>query len=201
MDDVNREQQYIGLLKTTFRAHYPDITEQSFQHLIDILAIENFSRDAIIVGQGQIARNIHLLCKGVIKAYFISDTGVTYNKNLFTEGNLVGSTVSLLRRTPSEFTLQTLEDCILITFDYVEFKKLIYKHDDLKNFYIAYLEKQWIIEKEQREVSIVTETASTRYLKLLEKSPDIDKRVPLRDIASHLGITPTQLSRIRKELK
>lgn len=89
----------------------------------------------------------------------------------------------------------------MITFDYTEYKKLIYKHDDLKNFYIAYLEKQWIIEKEQREISIVTETASTRYLKLLAKSPDIDKRVPLRDIASHLGITPTQLSRIRKELK
>ena len=201
MDDVNREKQYIDLLKNIFRAHYADISEQSFQYLIDIMVIENYARDAIIVGQGQIARNIHLLCKGVIKAYFISDTGVTYNKNLFTEGNLVGSTVSLLRKTPSEFTLQTLEDCILITFDYTAFKKLIYKHDDLKNFYIAYLEKQWIIEKEQREISIVTETASTRYLKLLAKSPDIDKRVPLRDIASHLGITPTQLSRIRKELK
>lgn len=201
MDDVNTEKQYIDLLKNTFRAHYPDITEQSFQHLIDILSIENYSRDAILVSQGQIARHIHLLCKGVIKAYFISDTGVTYNKNLFTEGSLVGSAVSLLRKTPSEFTLQALEDCTLITFDYTEYKKLIYKHDDLKNFYIAYLEKQWIIEKEQREISIVTETASTRYLKLLAKSPDIDKRVPLRDIASHLGITPTQLSRIRKELK
>lgn len=201
MDDVNTEKQYIDLLKNTFRAHYPDITEQSFQQLIDILSFENYSRDAILVSQGQIARNIHLLCKGVIKAYFISDTGVTYNKNLFTEGALVGSAVSLLRKTPSEFTLQALEDCTLITFDYAAYRNLLFKHDDLKNFYISYLEKQWIIEKEQREISIVTETASTRYLKLLAKSPDIDKRVPLRDIASHLGITPTQLSRIRKELK
>lgn len=201
MNEITGEAQYIDLLKNAFRTIYPDITEQSFEYLINILSFESYSKDAIIVGQGQIARNIHLLCKGVIKAYFISETGVSYNKNLFTEGDLVGSAVSLLRKTPSEFTLQALEDCVLITFDYAAYRQLIYKHDNLKNFYIAYLEKQWIIEKEQREISIVTETASTRYLKLLAKSPDIDKRVPLREIAAHLGITPTQLSRIRKELK
>jgi len=201
MNEITGEAQYIDLLKNAFRAIYPDITEQSFEYLIDILSFENYPKDAIIVDQGQIARNIHFLCKGVVKAYFISETGISYNKNLFTEGALVGSAVSLLRKTPSEFTLQALEDCVLITFDYAAYRQLIYQHDNLKNFYIAYLEKQWIIEKEQREISIVTETASTRYLKLLAQSPDIDRRVPLREIAAHLGITPTQLSRIRKELK
>ena len=201
MNELTGKAQYIDLLKNAFRAIYPDITEQSFEYLIDILSFETYPKDAVIVGQGQVARNIHLLCKGVVKAYFISETGISYNKNLFTEGDLVGSAVSLLRKTPSEFTLQALEDSVLITFDYAKYRDLIYKHDNLKNFYIAYLEKQWIIEKEQREISIVTETASTRYLKLLAKSPDIDKRVPLREIAAHLGITPTQLSRIRKELK
>jgi len=36
---------------------------------------------------------------------------------------------------------------------------------------------------------------------LLYSHPDIEKYVPLQDIASHLGITPTQLSRIRKKIK
>jgi hypothetical protein len=45
------------------------------------------------------------------------------------------------------------------------------------------------------------ENATERYLKLRSKHPNIDQRIQQLHLASHLGITPTQLSRIRKELK
>ncbi|CEN48933.1 Cyclic nucleotide-binding protein (fragment) [Capnocytophaga canimorsus] len=80
------------------------------------------------------------------------------------------------------------------------FKRLISQNEEIKNFYIAYLEKNWVIDKEQREIAIVMQDAIFRYKNLLEKYPNIDRRVPLKHIASHLGITPTQLSRIRKEI-
>ena len=127
--------------------------------------------------------------------------GNTYNKNIFVEKDFPASTVSLLLNTPSFFSIEALEDSVVIYIPYSKYKQLIYQYDDLKNFYIAYIEKKWIIEKEQREISIVMENASTRYLEFLTKHPDIEKRVSLLHIASHLGITPTQLSRIRKELK
>ena len=78
---------------------------------------------------------------------------------------------------------------------------MINKYADLKDFYIAYLEQNWVIEKECIEVALILEDATQRYLKYLEKYPNIEKRVAQHHIASHLGITPTQLSRIRKNLK
>ena len=45
------------------------------------------------------------------------------------------------------------------------------------------------------------DNATERYLELLSKHPKIDQRIQQLQLASHLGITPTQLSRIRKELK
>jgi len=101
----------------------------------------------------------------------------------------------------SNFTLETLEETILINLNYKKYRQLIELNIDLKNFYIAYLENNWIIEKEQREVSLVMENATERYLKLLEKHPNIDQRIQKLHLASHLGITPTQLSRIRKNIK
>lgn len=127
--------------------------------------------------------------------------GNTYNKNIFLERQFAGSTVSALLKIPSQFTLQAIEDSTVITINHEKYKELIDQRDDLKNFYIAYLEKNWVIDKEQREISIVMETASIRYLKMLAKHPGIDKRIPLQHIASHLGITATQLSRIRREIK
>ncbi len=150
---------------------------------------------------GQIAKNIHFVCKGALRAYVTDYDGNIYNKNIFLETDFAGSTVSYLLGAPSNFTLEALESTILISLDYKKYRHFIDNNTDLKNFYIAYLENHWVIEKEQREVSLVMENATERYLELLSKYPDIDRRIQQLHLASHLGVTPTQLSRIRKELK
>lgn len=44
------------------------------------------------------------------------------------------------------------------------------------------------------------DTAEERYIELLNDYPDIEKEIPLKHIASTLGISPETLSRIRKKL-
>ena len=51
----------------------------------------------------------------------------------------------------------------------------------------------------QRMLAMIQETAEQRYASLLQSSPDIFQFVPLKNIATYLGITDTSLSRIRKE--
>jgi predicted house-cleaning noncanonical NTP pyrophosphatase (MazG superfamily) len=45
-----------------------------------------------------------------------------------------------------------------------------------------------------------TETAELRYEKMLKNSPTLLQRIPLKHLASYLGIAPQSLSRIRKKL-
>ncbi|MFV0467563.1 MAG: Crp/Fnr family transcriptional regulator, partial [Dysgonomonas sp.] len=109
--------------------------------------------------------------------------------------------VSALINEPSNFALEAIEQSTIISFDYKKFRQLIDEHIDLKNFYIAYLEKNWVIDKEKRELEIVLKEAKERYLEFINSHPNIETRIPLHYIASHLGITPTQLSRIRKNIQ
>jgi CRP-like cAMP-binding protein len=127
--------------------------------------------------------------------------GICTIRKYFLEGDFVGSTVSAIKEKPSQFSLEVIEDSILISFDYRKYRALIDEHTDLKNFYIAYLEKNWVLDKEKRELEIVLNDADKRYLDFIEMHPQIENRIPLHYIASHLGITATQLSRIRKKLK
>ena len=53
-------------------------------------------------------------------------------------------------------------------------------------------------ELKERMLLLQTETAENRYLLLLKQHPDLIQNVPLKQIASYLGITDTSLSRIRK---
>lgn len=180
---------------------YAPISIESWRLIENIIDIKNIKKGDLLLQNGQIAKEIHFLAQGALRAFIIDTTGNTYNKNIFLEGDFAGSTVSLIQQTPSDFSLEALEDSILININYKKYRQLIFQNDDLKNFYIAYLEKNWVIEKEQREISLVMENATERYMQLLSKHPNIIQRIPLLHIASHLGITPTQLSRIRKSLE
>jgi signal-transduction protein with cAMP-binding, CBS, and nucleotidyltransferase domain len=200
MGVIEEHKTYIEGFKETIIGYYP-ISEESFRLLEKIIKFKTLRKDEILLNIGQVSKHINFICQGAMIAYFTDIEGKTYNKNIFLERHFAGSSVSAILKTPSEFTLQAIEITILISINYQQYKDLIYLHDDLKNFYIAYLEKNWIIDKEQREISLVMENTTARYMKLLKAYPDIDKRVPLQHIASHLGVTPTQLSRIRKHLK
>lgn len=197
---VLEKEQYIAELQAKFES-YATITRESWSLIASIVVFKALEKGEVLLSSGQVAQNLHFLCKGAIRAYIADDNGNIYNKNIFLEKDFCGSKVSLLQGTPSRFTLEALEESILINIDYKKYRECIEKREDLKNFYIAYLEKNWVIEKEQREISIVMENAAERYLKLLIQHPNIDQRIPQLHIAAHLGITPTQLSRIRARLK
>ncbi len=47
-------------------------------------------------------------------------------------------------------------------------------------------------------VQYATVTAKERYIMFKEEYADIEEEIPQYIIASYLGITPTQLSRIKK---
>ena len=49
-------------------------------------------------------------------------------------------------------------------------------------------------------LELQTETAEVRYEKMLEISPNLLQRIPLKYLASYLGIAPQSLSRIRKKI-
>jgi len=180
---------------------YHKISQVSFENLLKIAKVVNLERNQVLVQQGSIGCEFCFLHTGYLRAYISDEKGQIYNKNIAVGGDFVASTVSCILNRPSKFTLQAITHCSLLSLSYKKFRELLFQTDDLKSFYIHYLEKNWVIDKEEREVSIVMEEAHIRYEKFLKRHSNIENYVPLRDIASHLGITPTQLSRIRKQLK
>lgn len=197
---ISNNQRYLTHLKQTIESYYP-LSENSWQLIENITEFQTLKKGETLLQNGEIAKNLHFIVKGILRAFITDQEGNFYNKNLFLENYFAGSKVSLMLQSPSNFTIEALEDSIIINLNYKKYMSLINENDDLKNFYIAHLEKNWIIDKEQREVALVMQNATERYVSLLEKHPSIADRVPLLHIASHLGITPTQLSRIRKSLE
>ena len=56
------------------------------------------------------------------------------------------------------------------------------------------------LKKFKRELSLLNETAEQRYQNLFTEQSQLIKEIPLKYIASYIGITPQALSRIRKRI-
>ena len=87
-----------------------------------------------------------------------------------------------------------------VKYSWVDKGSIRLNNDELKTFQIYYLEKNWLLAKDIREIEIVQDDATARYLRFVKQHATLVDRLPQYHIASHLGITATQLSRIKKNI-
>ena len=195
---INQEK-YVAQFRQTVNGYAP-VTDESFAELLAITQFRTVEKNECLLPVGQVAVSQYYVCEGLLVSVFLTDDGGEHIKNFFTEGNFAGSAASSIRFAPSAFAIQSLEKAVILEYNFRQYRQLIDQREDLKLFYIAYLEQSWILKNEPRQIAFATQTATTRYQAFRVEHPDLTGRVPLHYIASYLGITPTQLSRIRKTL-
>jgi len=57
-----------------------------------------------------------------------------------------------------------------------------------------------IVNSIKREISLLNTTAEERYQSLFTDRPKLLQEIPLKYLASYVGVTPQALSRIRKRI-
>ncbi len=155
----------------------------------------------LFVALGEIPHSFAYLHSGLMRAYALNEDGKEYTKLFFSEGMMPGAIVALLERGPARIAVQALEDCLLIEIDHALYRRLLAEHPDLLMYHCRYLEANWVVAKEPREVALAQQTAAERYETFRDEHPGLERRLSLGQIATHLGVTPTQLSRIRRTHK
>lgn len=146
---------------------------------------------------GHTCKTIYFLKSGLARIYYFKEsTDITESFSF--ENSLVVRYESLFTSQPSKKGIQVLEDAELIAIRSTELFKLYDSHPDIERLFRKLFEGA-LVEQINRIESLQFHTAEERYAALLKEAPDVIKRVPLKFIASYLGITAVSLSRIRAQ--
>ena len=175
---------------------YYNISEQAELAWGRLLQQKEYKKGDNVLNIGQHPKKMSFVVSGLLSQHYIGENGDAVIKYFFPEQRIAASLSAMLANKPSEFSITALEDTTVLEYDFFEFRKLFDPFPDLARFYIAYNDLHWIIEKEPLEITFRTETAAKRYDDFLQKYPTLVQRIKKHHIASYLGITPTQLSRI-----
>lgn len=182
----------------TYLTSISTIQNKTWNVVKELFTETNLKKGDYFIEAGVTARKIGFLKDGVIRAFYRNKEGSEYNKHFFTSNNLLGGYSSLVTQTPNKIYLQALTDCRLLTANYNELIMLYDDHPDFERFGRR-LAEMFFAHKEEREVNIVMLDADKRYFIFQRQFPDLEQLIPQYHIASYLGITPTQLSRIRRK--
>lgn len=105
---------------------------------------------------------------------------------------------SFLTGEAAAYNIEAIEESEVLIMDMSGRDKIFNKVPQFERYMRILLEKNYIANQ-QRLNSIMSNTAEVRYRNYIKKYPLIANRVPLKTIASYLGIAPESLSRIRKK--
>ena len=180
-----------------FISKFVRLTDEEAGFLLELDLIRKFSKGTVLLEAGAVSNHCFLVLEGCLRSYYLID-GEEKTTAFFTE-NQVATPVSYTTRTPSEYFLSCLEDCILCVGNIEKTNALLKKIPRLESIGHI-LNGELVIQNQLEFDSYKTLTPEKRYLKLLESRPDLCSRVPQYHLASYLGIKPETLSRIRKRL-
>jgi CRP-like cAMP-binding protein len=179
----------------SFLNKFHPLSTEAEQAIASIAKRIQIKKNSELQSIGHTCKTIYFLEKGLARIYYFKDE-IEITESFSFENNLVLRYESLFSGRPSKKAIQVLEDSELIAIKADELTLLFSKYSEIETLFRKIIEAA-LVDTINRVESIQFHTAEERYTSLLHEAPDVIKRVPLKFIASYLGITPVSLSRIR----
>lgn len=163
------------------------------------IKLEKIPKKNILLNLGQVSTKKYFILKGLIRSYYYRD-GQEITNWFKMENQIAFSLLSFCRRQPSFEIIETLEDCELISWTFEDAKEWHADHAEV-NIVTRKLIEQHCCESEERMIAMRKQSAVDRYRELMENNPAIIKRVSNKIIATYLGMSEGNLSRIKLNLR
>lgn len=193
----NTKEEKLNYIARELARRYSTMTHDELDTLKGILVPMKFNKGEMVLREGEICRYIYYLDRGLIRQfYFKNDKEVT--ENLGSDKSIFMCIESLFKEKPSHLQVEALETSYVYALPKRRLEEEAIKNINIQMLYRKILEESLIISQVHADL-VRFESATNRYRRLCQISPQVIERAPLVYIANYLQMTPETLSRVRKE--
>jgi CRP-like cAMP-binding protein len=171
------------------------LSKEAEKAIAEISSIVTIKKSKDLQPIGHTCKTIYFIKKGVARINYFKD-GIDITEQFFFENSIIARVESLFTGKPSRKAIQILEDAEIIAINSTQLFKLYDTYPEIERLFRKIFESAYV-ETVNRIEGIQFHSAEERYNALLNEAPNVLMRVPLKYVASYLGITQVSLSRIR----
>jgi len=177
---------------------YTKVDDEHLDYWLKVYQRSELKKGEALVSPGQLVKHFYYVAKGCIYYYKLED-GEQKVLEFYTDDVFFTDLPAYVKGTASNHYLKASENTIVYAIQKSDAESSFEKSHQLERFGRLSMQEAFmkIFTRVER---LNSRTNEERYLRLLEKRPDLFQRVPQYLIASYLGVTPVGLSKIRKRL-
>lgn len=181
----------------TFLLKYAEFSDAELEDITGKFKRKKVKKDEFVLTQGGVCKDLLFVQSGCLRLYYLKediDVSVWFS---FEHSSAI-EVYSFISETPSNYFIQAIEDSEIFSLSKVELNTLQQSQPKM-NIMMKRFWEDVVLNLISRFTALQTDTAEKRYLDLLAK-PAYMKTIPLKYLASFIGVTPSSLSRIRKQM-
>jgi len=179
-----------------FLSNYTTVTEDEMNAMLEIIHFSSHEKNETIQRQGEIPKRAAFVVKGAVRTYYVDEKGTEHTTAFIFENHPLVVFDSFAQQTPVAINAITLEPTELIWTSHAEFFAFLEAHPKYEVVLRNVLSKYMTLQGEQAKLLRIS-SSRERYEMLCKERPEIIQRVPLKYIASYLGMALETLSRVR----
>ena len=174
------------------------LSDSDWQYIAGRVDMVSLTKKSMLTDQGKKEGKVYFIDEGVLRLFHDGE-----NKEITLSfgfpNSFISSYSSFLTGEESEFALEALTSCRLIGIDKSQLED-IYLNTDCGQELGRVFAEDLFVYMSRRETSFLLRSPTERYLDLFNHQPQLIREIPLKYLASYIGITPQALSRIRAKI-
>ena len=158
-----------------------------------------FQKGDIVLRKGDIAKYGYKVLKGLLRSYIIDASGKEHIMQFAPEGWLISDMDSFFNNVPASMYIDAIEPTEVLLLNRTDFEQIenLEKSELINQMHVL---RRNVIALHKRMSLLLSSTSQERYLEFLTTYPKLVNRIPLKFIASYIGVTPEYLSEIRRKI-
>lgn len=182
------------------------VTDAEWGEASNLFKVVAVKKGEVIHHAGDVFREIWFVKSGLARSYFTDVNGKDFTWQLYFRGkskhglnHFMDDSVSFYEDKGSMLNFEILEDAVFYVASLEELDVFISQDKKWEHLARIWLHDTYFAATYKRLMSLMSETASERYERVMEEYPSIFSRVKSYHIASYLGVAPQTLSKLRNE--
>lgn len=165
-------------------------------HLSNILKTITLKKGEYVLIEGNVCKYVYFVQRGLLRSFDLIDGREVCNW-FMKENDVVYAVESFLTQEPSTESIQALEDCTLHYITYSQLKDICRSFIEF-NVHRSVLTEGYYLGSMKRQKMLTRLSPKKRYEHYLENYPEFVRRVPVKDIASYLGMSASTMKRLKR---
>lgn len=180
-------------------AKHVSLTPDEQQHVLSLCNANHYKAKTILLKSGEICKTSYFVGSGILRSYSTDENGVEHIVSFACENWFIADMYSFISGRPGNLFIEVNEEASVLEISKQNQERMYAEVPKMERFFRILIENS-LVANQQRLIDNMTFTAEARYDKFLNKFGNLTHRIPQKQIASYLGVTPEFFSAMKARM-